>query len=153
MPIKRQRENILKAPLPRLLCLPALHPPPPPVLFSFLSSISSSPLPVCSRTLLLTAADCRRRRREMSSDCELAWSGKLGPRCDKCCPARQCHHGDGVVSGCWAPKREKPSACYLTGDWKSVRMSLITGKMKSQIKQISDIPKRISHDVVNLLLN
>lgn len=55
IPIKRQREKILMTPLLRLLYLLRCTPPPRPVLSTFLSSLSFSPPPVCSRRQLLTA--------------------------------------------------------------------------------------------------
>lgn len=62
MPIYRQREKILMTSFLHLLHLPALHHPSPPVLFSFLSSVSSSPPSVCSRRLPLTAGDAAAQR-------------------------------------------------------------------------------------------
>lgn len=124
----------------RLLHLPALHPPTCPLLFPLISLFFSS-------TCLFsqTAADCRRRRRAMSSDCELGWFGTLG-LCDKCCPgpasprlrgdaefvATGRLHGDRAVRGCWASKRG--NTCLLPNwCWEGLRtggLLQVTRKVK-----------------------
>lgn len=129
MPIRRQRENILMTPFSKQEAVYLLHSAPPtptcPLLFPLISLFLSS-------TCLFsqTAADCRRRRRAMSSDCELGWFGTLG-RCDKRCPGPAWPrprgdtqsvvtghlHGDRAVRGCWASRRKTP-VCYLTGAGK-----------------------------------